>query len=87
MHPANSKWKSAGTIDAAVDIGHVHLKVSELERALDFYCGVLGFELMTYYGDSAAFGDEQGFAIMAAVIFLAFLLVGLCALIGERLRA
>jgi catechol 2,3-dioxygenase len=55
MHPANAKWKAAGTIDAATDIGHVHLKVSDLERALDFYCGVLGFELMTYYGDSAAF--------------------------------
>ena len=33
-------------IDPAVRIGHVHLKVADLERALRFYCGVLGFELM-----------------------------------------
>ena len=32
-------------IDAGVRIGHVHLKVADLERALAFYCGVLGFEL------------------------------------------
>jgi catechol 2,3-dioxygenase len=38
-----------------VDIGHVHLKVSDLERALDFYCGVLGFEVMHRYGEEAAF--------------------------------
>ena len=36
-------------------IGHVHLKVADLERALGFYCGVLGFELMQSYGDQAAF--------------------------------
>src|SRR5262249_60541879 len=35
------------TIDAGVRIGHVHLKVADLRRALDFYCGVLGFELTT----------------------------------------
>ena len=35
------------TIDAGVRIGHVHLKVADLQRALDFYCGVLGFEVMT----------------------------------------
>ena len=35
------------TIDAGVRIGHVHLKVADLQRALDFYCGVLGFELTT----------------------------------------
>ena len=34
-------------IDAGVRIGHVHLKVADLQRALDFYCGVLGFELTT----------------------------------------
>lgn len=33
-------------IDAGVRIGHVHLKVSDLERALEFYSGVLGFQLM-----------------------------------------
>jgi catechol 2,3-dioxygenase len=61
MHPANSRWKAAGTIDAAADIGHVHLKVADLDRALDFYCGVLGFELMAYYGDSAAFVSAGGY--------------------------
>jgi catechol 2,3-dioxygenase len=34
-------------IDPRVRIGHVHLKVADLQRALDFYCGVLGFELTT----------------------------------------
>ena len=33
------------TIDPRVDIGHVHLKVADLDRALGFYCDVLGFEL------------------------------------------
>lgn len=61
MHSANSRWKAAGTIDAGVDIGHVHLKVANLDRALDFYCGVLGFELMTFYGDSAAFIAAGGY--------------------------
>jgi len=35
------------TIDAGVRIGHVHLKVADLQRALDFYCGVLGFTMTT----------------------------------------
>src|ERR1700687_5657256 len=35
------------TIDPGVRIGHVHLKVADLQRALDFYCGVLGFTLTT----------------------------------------
>src|ERR1043166_5388563 len=42
-------------IVAGVRIGHVHLKVSDLDRALAFYCGVLGFELMQRYGSQAAF--------------------------------
>ena len=42
-------------IDRGVRIGHVHLKVADLERALKFYCGVLGFELTQRRGDSAAF--------------------------------
>src|SRR5439155_18352701 len=45
----------AGKIDPAVRIGHLHLKVADLERALGFYCGVLGFEIMQRWGDSAAF--------------------------------
>lgn len=36
-------------------IGHVHLKVADIERALGFYCGVLGFQLTQRYGSSAAF--------------------------------
>ena len=35
------------TIDPGVRIGHVHLKVADLQRALDFYCGVLGFTVTT----------------------------------------
>lgn len=42
-------------------IGHVHLKVSNLQRALDFYCGLLGFELITMYGDEAAFISAGGY--------------------------
>jgi len=61
MHPANSTWPAAGTIDAGTDIGHVHLKVSDIGRSLDFYCGVLGFELMQVLGDSAAFVSAGGY--------------------------
>ena len=39
-------------VDPGVRIGHVHLKVADLERALGFYCGVLGFELTQRYGDA-----------------------------------
>jgi catechol 2,3-dioxygenase len=42
-------------IHAGVRIGHVHLKVADLDRALAFYCGVLGFELKQRYGSEAAF--------------------------------
>ena len=42
-------------IDPRVQIGHVHLKVADLDRALGFYCGVLGFEQTQRYGPSAAF--------------------------------
>src|ERR1700694_841757 len=43
------------TVDQNVRIGHVHLKVADLERALRFYCGVLGFEITQRYGTQAAF--------------------------------
>ena len=43
------------TIDPRVDIGHIHLKVSDLDRALDFYCGVLGFDLKQRIADQVAF--------------------------------
>ena len=42
-------------IDAKTRIGHVHLKVADIERALAFYCGVLGFSLVARYGAEAAF--------------------------------
>jgi catechol 2,3-dioxygenase len=42
-------------------IGHVHLKVADLERAIGFYSGVLGFELMQRYGDQAAFLSAGGY--------------------------
>ncbi len=42
-------------IDPRVRIGHVHLKVADLERSLRFYCGVLGFRLTQRYGTQAAF--------------------------------
>jgi catechol-2,3-dioxygenase len=50
-----------GPIDAGATIGHVHLKVADLERALDFYCGILGFELVQRYGTSAAFISAGGY--------------------------
>jgi catechol 2,3-dioxygenase len=48
-------------IDPGVTIGHVHLKVADLDRALDFYCGVLGFELTQRYGPGAAFVSAGGY--------------------------
>ncbi|MCJ8210166.1 VOC family protein [Mucilaginibacter sp. RS28] len=48
-------------IPAQTRIGHVHLKVSNLQRSLDFYCGLLGFELMMMYGDAAAFISAGGY--------------------------
>ena len=42
-------------------IGHVHLKVADLDRALGFYCGVLGFELMQRMGENAAFISAGGY--------------------------
>jgi catechol 2,3-dioxygenase len=48
-------------INAQVRIGHVHLRVADLDRALRFYCGVLGFELIQKLGDSAAFIAAGGY--------------------------
>lgn len=48
-------------IPAQTRIGHVHLKVSDIPRSLDFYCGLLGFELITTYGDQAAFISAGGY--------------------------
>ena len=49
------------SIDPDVRIGHVHLKVSDLERALGFYRDVLGFELTQRYGQDAAFVSAGGY--------------------------
>lgn len=48
-------------IDPGVDIGHVHLKVADLDRAIGFYGGVLGFELTQRYGSQAAFLSAGGY--------------------------
>jgi catechol 2,3-dioxygenase len=48
-------------IDTGVRIGHVHLKVADIERALAFYTGVLGFDLVQRMGDSAAFISAGGY--------------------------
>lgn len=48
-------------IPAGTDISHVHLKVADLERALAFYCGVLGFEITARMGDQAAFISAGGY--------------------------
>jgi catechol 2,3-dioxygenase len=48
-------------MDPQVRIGHVHLKVADLERALQFYCGVLGFNITQRYGTQAAFVSAGGY--------------------------
>src|ERR1700740_1865251 len=48
-------------ISQGVRIGHVHLKVANIERALGFYCGVLGFELVVRLGNEAAFISAGGY--------------------------
>jgi catechol 2,3-dioxygenase len=52
---------STTPIDPGTRIGHVHLKVADLERALGFYAGVLGFELTQRYGTQAAFISAGGY--------------------------
>ncbi len=49
------------SIDPRVDIGHVHLKVADIDRALGFWRDVLGFEETTRYGDQAAFLSAGGY--------------------------
>ncbi|HVL67963.1 MAG TPA: VOC family protein [Vicinamibacterales bacterium] len=51
----------AKRIDGRVEIGHVHLKVADLERSIAFYQGVLGFEVMQRWGTSAAFLSAGGY--------------------------
>jgi catechol 2,3-dioxygenase len=56
-----SSPENVNLIDPQVRIGHVHLKVANLERSLEFYCGVLGFELTQRYGSEAAFVSAGGY--------------------------
>jgi len=53
--------RGPGSIDPGADIGHVHLKVADIDRSLDFYAGVLGFELMARMGEQAAFISAGGY--------------------------
>ena len=68
MPPAPAKSYDAASaeifkqpIDIRTRIGHVHLKVADIERALGFYCGVLGFELTMRFGQQAAFISAGGY--------------------------
>lgn len=49
------------TIPSGTRIGHVHLKVSDIDKAMAFYCDLLGFELQQKYGPSAAFISAGGY--------------------------
>jgi catechol 2,3-dioxygenase len=53
--------ESTKPIPAGTKIGHVHLKVADLDRSLKFYCDVLGFELIQKYGTQAAFVSAGGY--------------------------
>jgi catechol 2,3-dioxygenase len=62
MNPQRPAPVATGApIDPGVRIGHVHLKVADLDRSLGFYCGVLGFELTQRYGAEAAFVSAGGY--------------------------
>ena len=63
-NPVSSAASEAGAayeIPAQTRIGHVHLQVTDLDRALGFYCGVLGFKLMQRFGPQAAFISAGGY--------------------------
>src|SRR5438045_4470151 len=61
MHEEASMPETSKPIVAGTRIGHVHLKVADLERALGFYRDVLGFEVMQRMGDQAAFISAGGY--------------------------
>src|SRR3954447_2456062 len=61
LRPLVDERQPERPIDPGVRIGHVHLKVADLDRALSFYCGVLGFDLMQRYGTQAAFIAAGGY--------------------------
>ena len=53
--------ESTYKIPSQTKIGHVHLKVADLQRSIDFYCGLLGFEVTMLYGSQAAFISAGGY--------------------------
>src|ERR1700675_2435240 len=58
---ADDRKAAVAPIDPGTRIGHVHLKVADIDRALKFYCGVLGFELTQRMGSQAAFISAGGY--------------------------
>jgi catechol-2,3-dioxygenase len=58
---SNPLTTAACAVDPRVRIGHVHLKVADLPRAVAFYAGVLGLEVMQRYGDGAVFLSAGGY--------------------------
>ena len=58
---AAAEQRASAPIDPGVRIGHVHLKIADLDRALAFYCGVLGFQVMQRIGAQAAFISAGGY--------------------------
>ena len=61
MNPGNQALHGFRPVDAGTCIGHVHLKVADLERAVAFYSGVLGFEVTQRYGQQAVFLSAGGY--------------------------
>lgn len=59
--PASDPELTPRPVDPATKIGHVHLKVADLARSLQFYCGILGFEVKQRRGDQAAFLAAGGY--------------------------
>ncbi len=61
MSGTEAAGPSGGVIDSRVRIGHTHLKVADLDRALAFYVGVLGFEIQQIWHGQAAFVSGGGY--------------------------
>ena len=61
MESTTDVTRASAAIDPRIDIGHVHLKVADIDRALGFYRDVLGFEETQRFGDQAAFISAGGY--------------------------
>src|SRR5215212_1296642 len=61
LRPMSGERQPERPIHPGARIGHVHLKVADLERSLGFYCGILGFHLTQRYGAQAAFVAAGGY--------------------------